>query len=103
MPASMEERIGRLEDRAAIQELAVIYGFAMDERDEEAIRLIFCEDATLRSEDGVFAARGIEEIVTTYLGRFAALGPTNHFSHGHVVRFDPADPDRATGLLASHA
>jgi hypothetical protein len=37
------------------------------------------------------------------MGRFAALGPTNHFSHGHVVRFDDADPTRATGLLASHA
>ncbi|TDO48686.1 enoyl-CoA hydratase/carnithine racemase [Kribbella sp. VKM Ac-2527] len=93
----------RLEDRAAIQELGVLYGFVMDERDEDGIREIFCADATLRSQDGVFAASGIEEIVTTYLGRFAALGPTNHFSHGHLIRFDPTDPDRATGLLASHA
>jgi hypothetical protein len=100
---SESRRIQRLEDRAAIQELAVLYGFVMDERDEDGIRQIFCEDATLRSQDGVFAANGIEEIVTTYLGRFAALGPTNHFSHGHVVRFEEADPDRATGLLASHA
>jgi hypothetical protein len=100
---SVEERIRRLEDRAAIQELGVLYGFVMDERDEPGIRQIFCEDAVLRSEDGVFAARGIEEIVTTYLGRFAKLGPTNHFSHGHVIRFDESDPDRATGLLASHA
>jgi hypothetical protein len=103
MSASVEDRIGRLEDRADIQELAVLYGFVMDERDEKGIRDLFCEDATLRSEDGVFAATGIEEIVTTYLGRFAALGPTNHFSHGHVVRLDLADRDRATGLLSSHA
>lgn len=103
MSASLEDRIGRLEDRADIQELAVLYGFVMDERDEKGIRDLFCEDATLRSEDGVFAATGIEEIVATYLGRFAALGPTNHYSHGHVVRLDPADRDRATGLLASHA
>jgi SnoaL-like domain len=103
MTASLEERVRRLEDRAAIQELGVLYGFVMDERDEPGIRQIFCEDATLRSEDGVFAANGLEEIVTTYLGRFAQLGPTNHFSHGHVVRLDEADPDRASGLLASHA
>ena len=103
MSESLENRIGRLEDRAAIQELAVLYGFIMDERDEKGIREIFCEDATLRSEDGVFAANGLEEIVSTYMGRFAALGPTNHFSHGHVVRFDDADRTRATGLLASHA
>jgi hypothetical protein len=98
-----EERLRRLEDRAAIQELGVLYGFIMDERDEDGIREIFCHDATLRSQDGVFAASGIDEIVTTYLGRFAALGPTNHFSHGHVIRFDDSDPDIAIGLLASHA
>src|SRR6478672_6541630 len=103
MTTDLETRIARLEDTNAIQALGILYGYVMDERDEDGIRRIFCEDATLRSEDGVFAATGIEEIVTTYLGRFAALGPTNHFSHGHVVRLDPADRDRATGLLASHA
>ena len=102
-PATLERRIRRLEDRAAIAELAVLYGFVMDERDVDGIRKVFCEDATLRSQDGVFAATGIEEIVRTYQGRFDALGPTNHFSHGHVIRFDDADPDSATGLLASHA
>ncbi|MFW0783487.1 nuclear transport factor 2 family protein [Gordonia sp. CPCC 206044] len=102
-PATTEDRLRRLEDRMAIQELGVLYGFIMDERDEEGIREVFCADATLRSEDGVFAADGIDAIVTTYLGRFAALGPTNHYSHGHVIRFDEADPDRATGLLAGHA
>lgn len=100
---STEGRVARLEDRAAIQEIAVLYGFIMDERDEEGIRQIFCHDATLRSQDGVFGATGIEEIVTTYLGRFDALGPTNHSTHGHVVRFNDADPDTATGLLSSHA
>ncbi len=100
---TVEDRVRRLADRAEIQELAVLYGFIMDERDEDGIRQVFTEDATLRSQDGVFAASGIEEIVETYLGRFKALGPTNHYSHGHVVRFDDADPDAAFGLLASHA
>jgi hypothetical protein len=99
----LSSRLRRLEDRAAIAELGVIYGVIMDERDEKGIRRIFCDDAVLRSQDGVFAADGIEQIVTTYLGRFAALGPTNHFSHGHVIRFDDTDPDRAIGLLFSHA
>jgi SnoaL-like domain len=103
MPVTMEDRLRRLEDRAEIQELGILYGFVMDERDEDGIRRIFAADATLRSQDGVFSASGIEDIVKTYLGRFAALGPTNHYSHGHVVRFDDADPDIATGLLASHA
>jgi hypothetical protein len=99
----LEERIRRLEDRVAIKDLAVLYGFVMDERDIAGVRKIFAADATLRSQDGVFNASGIEEIVKTYEGRFAALGPTNHFSHGHVVRFDDSDPDLATGVLASHA
>lgn len=100
---SLEVRIRRVEDRAEIQQLGILYGFIMDERSEPGIRKIFADDAVLQSEDGVFAASGIEEIVTTYLGRFAVLGPTNHFSHGHVVKLDDSDPDRATGLLAGHA
>lgn len=100
---TLEQRLQRAEDRAAIAELAVLYGYVMDERDEEGIRAIFTSDATLSSADGVFGASGMEEIVETYMGRFAALGPTNHFSHGHVIRFSDDDPDVARGLLASHA
>jgi SnoaL-like domain len=100
---TVEQRLQRVEDRQAIQELGILYGFVMDERDEAGIRQIFTEDATLDSQDGVFKAAGLEEIVTTYLGRFAALGPTNHYSHGHVVKFRDADPDSAYGLLCGHA
>ena len=103
MSTDLETRVARLEDTNAIQALGILYGYVMDERDEDGIRRIFCEDATLRSQDGVFGATGMEEIVTTYMGRFAALGPTNHYSHGHVVRFDDDNPDIAYGLLASHA
>ena len=98
-----EQRLRRVEDRQAIQELGILYGFVMDERDEAGIRQIFTEDATLDSQDGVFKAAGMEQIVETYLGRFAALGPTNHYSHGHVVKFRDEDPDSAYGLLAGHA
>lgn len=101
--SSTEDRLRRVEDRLAIQELGVLYGLIMDERSEQGIRQIFADDAVLGSEDGVFAASGIDAIVETYMGRFAALGPTNHFSHGHVIRFDDSDPDVARGLLASHA
>ncbi len=101
--AALEQRLERLEDRAAIMDLAILYGFVMDERDVAGIRRLFSTDATLKSQDGVFAAKGIDEIVATYEQRFAALGPTNHVSHGHVVRFDDADPDVAHGVVASHA
>lgn len=100
---TIEQRLQRVEDRQAIQELGILYGFVMDERDEAGIRQIFTEDATLDSQDGVFRAAGMEDIVETYRGRFAALGPTNHYSHGHVVKFRDGDPDSAYGLLAGHA
>jgi len=100
---SPAERVERLESRLAIQELGVLYGFVMDERSERGIRQIFARDAVLKSEDGVFAAGGIDEIVEAYQARFAVLGPTNHFSHGHVIRFDESDRDLAYGLLAAHA
>jgi hypothetical protein len=100
---SVEDRIRRIEDRQAIADLAVLYGFVMDERIVDAIPKLFTADATLRSADGVFAARGIDAIVSTYRGRFDVLGATNHYTHGHVIRFDENDPDVATGLLASHA
>ncbi len=100
---TIEQRLQRVEDRQAIKELGILYGFVMDERDEAGIRQIFTEDATLDSQDGVFQAAGMANIVETYLGRFAALGPTNHYSHGHVVKFRDDDPHSAYGLLAGHA
>jgi hypothetical protein len=100
---TLERRLQRAEDHRAIQELGILYGFIMDERDEAGIRQIFTHHATLDSQDRVFRAVGLEQIVETYLDRFAALGPTNHYSHGHVVRFRDEDPDSAYGLLAGHA
>jgi hypothetical protein len=96
-------RVQRLEDRAAIQELVVLYGYVMDEHDSDGIRDLFCVDATMRSSDGVIDVTGIDHIVEMFRGRYAVLGPTNHFTHGHVIRFDDEDPDVASGLLSSHA
>jgi len=98
-----DARLARLADRAEIQDLGVLYGFIMDEFDEAGVRATFCEDAELHSADGVFNARGIDEILSTYRGRWASLDTSNHFPHGHVVRFDEREPDRAYGLLSGHA
>lgn len=100
---SLERRIARLEDRAAIQELTVLYGFVMDERDEAQIRELFTKGAALRSKDGDFASVGLDDVVATFLARFEALGPTNHYSHGMVLKLDDDDPDRATGVVSEHA
>jgi len=96
-------RIERLESRLEIQELAVLYGFYVDERDLDGLRELFCEDGSMSSEDGTYGARNADEVVATYARRFESLGPSNHFTHGHVVRFDDDAPDRASGLVAAHA
>ncbi|GAA1916541.1 nuclear transport factor 2 family protein [Nocardioides hwasunensis] len=101
--ATTESRLARLESRLEIQELAVLYGFYVDERDLDGLRELFCEDGSMSSEDGTYAARGVESVIATYERRFESLGASNHFTHGHVVRLDPDDPDRAVGLVAAHA
>lgn len=101
--AEMNARIARLEDKLAIQEIAVLYGFFVDERDVAGLREIFCVDATLSSEDGTYGARGVDSIIATYERRFESLGPSHHYSHGHAIRFEADDPDLATGLVAAHA
>ncbi|WP_148573858.1 nuclear transport factor 2 family protein [Nocardioides caldifontis] len=106
MPAesrTLEERLRRLEDRREIDDLVLLYFLAMDERDLDALPRIFTEDAYLGSRDGVFDARGLSAVTAAYRGRFDVLGPTFHYSHGLVVRFDEQDPDRADGLLTAHA
>jgi uncharacterized protein (TIGR02246 family) len=100
---ALEERIQRLEDRDAIRELIAQYGFSIDDRDIEGIAALFTPDACFRSVDGVMNATGRDAVVQQFHGRFAVLGPSNHFTHDRVVRFDPANADLAFGTVSSHA
>lgn len=99
----LEARLRRLEDREEIQELAVRYGFAVDDHDYAAIRALFAPDGCLSTQAGAVKGRGVDEVVAYFEGHLPKLGASNHFVHGHVVEFDADDPDRATGLVASHA
>lgn len=103
MTTSLEARIQRIEDKIELHDLAHLYGFVMDERDLTGLSRLFTEDAHLGSDDGVFNARGIDDIAATYQGRYDALGPTHHFVHSAISRFDDADPDVAHGLVSGHA
>jgi hypothetical protein len=38
-----------------------------------------------------------------FLGRFAVLGPSNHFTHDRIVTFNDADDQTARGIVLSHA
>jgi ketosteroid isomerase-like protein len=99
---SVEKRLRRLEDRFAIEELIARYGLVMDDRDMEAMPGLFTEDVRILSRDGVMDARGRDAAIALYRGRFAVLGPSNHFTHDRIIRFGD-DPDEATGIVLSHA
>jgi ketosteroid isomerase-like protein len=101
--SNLEWRVRRLEDRIAIGELVARYCFAVDDRDIDGLARLFTRAARVRSRDGVMDATGRDAIVAQFHGRFAVLGPSNHFTHDHLIEFDAADPDRARGLVSSHA
>ncbi|MBM7365840.1 nuclear transport factor 2 family protein [Gordonia hydrophobica] len=107
MTADLDARIRRLEDRQAITDLVLLYFHVMDERELGALPRLFTDDAHLGSGDGVFDATGLTAITETYQGRFDALGPTFHYSHGTLVEFDAVEPDgnpsAATGTTTGHA
>ena len=94
--------LDRLEAESAIRALCARYCFAIDDHDLDAVGDLFTDDARVWSHDGVMDAVGRAAIVEQYRGRFAVLGPSNHVSHDHWIRFGD-DPDTATGLLSAHA
>ena len=100
--ADSDLRLDRIESELAIRALVARYCFAIDDHDLDAVGDLFTEDARVWSRDGVMDAQGRAAIIEQYRGRFAVLGPSNHVSHDHWIRFD-GDPDTATGLLSAHA
>lgn len=100
---TLEDRIRRLEDRNEIEELIARYGLVMDDRDMAGMPFLFTPDAVVRSLDGVMNSCGTAALVEMFKGRFTVLGPSNHFTHDKIIRFDDTDPDRASGIVLSHA
>lgn len=96
------QRLQRLEDREEIKALIARYGLVMDDRDIDEMPQLFTPDVQIRSLDGVMNARGRDEVIAMFRGRFEVLGPSNHFTHDKIIRFaDQADA--ATGTVLSHA
>jgi len=102
-PDDLLRRIRRLEDRAEIGELVGRYCLVMDDRDMTGMTELFTSDAVVRSSDGVMHASGLPAVVAMFRGRFAVLGPSNHFTHDRIVRFEENDPDAASGIVLAHA
>lgn len=105
---ALSQRIARLEAKDQIRELCARYNHAVDDRDIETLGALFCSDGRFRSRDGVMDAQGRDRVIEQFHGRFAAIGPSNHILHDHIITLeDPAAagdaPAAATGLINSHA
>lgn len=99
--ASIEDRLYAVESKLEIQELAVRYGLAVDDRDVEAILGLFARDSVLKTMAGRVKGHGVDQVVDYFVTHFADLGPTNHFVNGHVIRLEAEGV--ASGTLLSHA
>lgn len=98
---TVEQRLRRIEDRQAIEDIVVRYGLAVDDHDLPGVKALFVEHGSLRQHSGVSKGQGVEAIGAYFAERFRVLGPTNHFVHGHLVEFD--SDNRAHGIVSSHA
>lgn len=99
---ALEKRIEQLESREMIKELVAHYGIAIDNRDMDSLTALFTVDAGFSSKDGMLNACGIDAIIEQFHARFAGMGPSNHFVHEHIIRFDDTAAGKASGLVTSH-
>jgi len=82
---TLEERVRRLEDRTAINELIARYCLVMDNRDVAGMETLFTLDVHFWSADGVMDAHGRDAAIDMFKGRFTVLGPSNHFTHDRII------------------
>lgn len=85
----------RLADLAAIRDLAIAYGHAVDDRDWPRWRALFTDDAELDYTHSGGIAAGIEEVAAWMPGGLSVFTWSLHSVFTHEVRF--TGPDTATG------
>jgi hypothetical protein len=100
---NVEARLRRLEDKDEIRELAISYGIYVDGRDAPRLRALFTDDARFRTANGVFDSQGGDNLVALLVGREDVAKASLHVQHGHVIDLDADNPDRATGMVYTHA
>ena len=100
---ALSERIAMLESESAIRRLVARYCYCVDDHDVGSLATLFTADTWYHSKDGSFDVRGRDDLRRYFDERLDLLGPTNHFTHDHVIDWDDVDPDIASGLVNSHA
>ena len=95
----LEQRIRRLEDRSAIDDLNTRYFLAADGDDMAGVGDSFTDDATFASS-GHVAATGARAIVDFIAGARGHMGLTIHTPHYGLYTFH--DDQRASGIVGAH-
>lgn len=100
---STDQLLDQLVSRAELRELASRYCIAADDRDMEGLSALFTEDIHIESRDGAMVARGRQTVLAMFDQLFQIRGPSYHWTHDMIIRFDQDDPDVASGLVLAHA
>ncbi|WP_104107758.1 nuclear transport factor 2 family protein [Nocardioides sp. 616] len=99
MSEELLERVRRLEDRNAIEELLARYGNACDDRDMEALAGCFARDFEFDSVAGHSVGR--DAAMAYYGERLGSYGVTLHIPHTLVL--EELEEDTARGVVLSSA
>jgi len=98
---SLEERVGRLEDRQELADLVTRYCIAVDDRDLDALIPLFTSDARMGHADGSAGGSGSDGIRRYYEERLKGVGACFHYWHSQLVDF--TGDDAASGVVLAHA
>ncbi len=94
-PASLEERMDRMESLAAIRQLPARYGLALDSRDMKALVALFTPDVRVGRDE-----RGRDALERWFRRVMSESRTSIHFIGNHVIDFD--DADHAHGIVYCH-
>ena len=100
MEPSLEQRVQRLEDKAALWDLAGEYCNAIDDLDIERLEPLFTRDSVYHSMDNVTVFHNRAEIVQHFREFFPVQPVCFHYPHSQSITFD--GPDDAHGFVNGH-
>jgi hypothetical protein len=96
---NLEQRVSRLEDRFAINDLVVSYATLLDDAQWDRLGELFTLDAVFASVNSTTTGR--EAIIENFKIKHAPFSATWHDPHGIVVNL--IDENHATGTVIGYA